>query len=281
MRVFGKLLFSLIVAIAMVAGSGASADKRIALVIGNSAYVEGALANPRNDAELMAATLESVGFTVTRLIDADQAAMKRAMLEFGRALRDGADASLFYYAGHGVDVHGSNYLIPVDAAIRDESEVDLQGINVNDFLQVMEGSSSRVNIVVLDACRNNPFARSFPSHSRGLAMVDAPSGTYIAFATAPGQVAEDGESGNSPYTSALAEAITLPGVKIEDTFKQARRLVERSINKRQVPWESTSPTGDFYFISPGAIAEPTQPEPAPNVDSVEIAYWNSIAGSTD
>jgi TPR repeat protein len=241
-----------------------AAEKRVALVIGNSAYAEtGALANPRNDAALMAHTLRSVGFTVTVLLDADQTAMKRAMLEFGRTLRAGADAGLFYYAGHGVQVKGENFLIPVDAALSDESEVDLQAINVNDFLGVMEGSASKVNIVILDACRNNPFARSFRSASRGLAMVDAPEGSYVAFATAPGQVAADGDGGNSPYTAALAAAMIEPGMKLEETFKKARRMVIEATARQQVPWETTSVTGDFFFVpKEGAPAAAGDPAPA-------------------
>jgi hypothetical protein len=259
LRVVGTIAF-------LAAPFAAHAERRVALVIGNSTYADaGTLANPKNDAELMARTLQSVGFTVTKLINADQATMKRAMLEFGRALRDGADASLFYYAGHGVQVHGENYLIPVDASIKDEGEVDLQGINVNDFLNVMEGSSSKVNIVVLDACRNNPFARSFRSASRGLAMVDAPEGSYVAFATAPGQVAADGAGANSPYTEALAAAMVEPGVKLEDTFKKARRIVIEKTARQQVPWETTSVTGDFYFVAGDQVAnlpEPTSEPPA-------------------
>src|SRR6202011_2307082 len=255
-----RLALSCLVAAAM--ATGAHAERRIALVIGNSAYsAVSPLANPKNDAALMAKTLKSVGFEVTMLVDADQRAMKQAMLDFGRKLRDGADASLFYYSGHGVQAKGENYLIPVDAAIKDEGELDLQAIDVNAFLQVMDGSKSKVNIVILDACRNNPFASSLRSASRGLAMVDAPRGTYIAYSTSPGDVAEDGAGGNSPYTQALAKAIVKPGVKLEDAFKDARRLVEAATDNKQVPWEATSITGDFYF-RPAALP-PSQPASQP------------------
>ena len=134
-----------------------------------------------------AETLEKVGFEVTKLIDGDFRAMKLAMVRFGRKLRASDTVGLFYYAGHGVQSRGENYLIPVDAEIVDESEIDVFAVNVNDYLRTMERASSRINIVVLDACRNNPFARSFRSQSRGLARVDAPRGTYIAYATAPAQ----------------------------------------------------------------------------------------------
>ena len=241
----------------------ARAGKRIALVIGNGAYsAVSPLTNPKNDADLMAKTLQSVGFEVTKITDADQRAMKQAMLDFGRKLHGGVDASLFYYSGHGVQAKGENYLIPVDASIKDEGELDLQAIDVNAFLQVMDNADSKVNIVILDACRNNPFLASKRSASRGLAMVDAPRGTYIAYSTSPGDVAEDGNGKNSPYTQALAKAIVKPGLKLEDAFKEARRLVLAATDQKQLPWETTSITGDFYF-RPAARPAPQPPPPQP------------------
>ncbi len=260
-----RLALSLLIA-AVMAGE-AQAARRIALVIGNGAYTAvSPLANPKNDADLMARTLESVGFEVTKLVDADQHAMKQAMLDFGRKLREGVDASLFYYSGHGVQANGENYLIPVDAAIKDAGELDLQAVDVNAFLHVMEGSASKINIVILDACRNNPFASSLRSASRGLAMVDAPRGTYIAYSTAPGDVAEDGSNGNSPYTAALAAAMVKPNVKLEEVFKDARRIVLAATDNKQVPWETTSITGDFFFVRKAArpATPPVPPAPAPD-----------------
>ncbi len=225
--------------------------KRIALVIGNSDYHHiRRLANTRSDADLMARTLERAGFKVTRLFDVEQNAMKQAMLEFGRELRGGAEASLFYYAGHGVQVDGQNYLIPVEAAIQDETEIAIQAIEVNSFLQTMESSPSQIKIVVLDACRDNPFDASFRNLTRGLASVDAPRGTYIAYSTAPGKVAYDGGGSNSPYTAALAEFILTPGLKLEDVFKRTRMKVLNSTHDRQLPWETSSLVGDFYFVPP-------------------------------
>ena len=225
MPVWLRLALAFLVAALMV--GEAQAGKRIALVIGNSAYTAvSPLANPKNDADLMAKTLRSVGFEVTKLTDADQRAMKQAMLDFGRKLRGGVEAGLFYYSGHGVQAKGENYLIPVDAAIKDEGELDLQAIDVNAFLQVMDNADSKVNIIILDACRNNPFAASARSATRGLAMLDAPRGTYIAYSTGINQVAEDGDGKDSPYTEALAKAMVKPGVKLEDAFKEARRTVE-------------------------------------------------------
>jgi len=255
-----RLAFAILVAVFM--ASEAQAGKRIALVIGNSAYTAvSPLANPKNDADLMAKTLQSVGFEVTKLTDADQRAMKQAMLDFGRKLHGGVDAGLFYYSGHGVQAKGEDYLIPVDAAIKDEGELDLQAIDVNAFLQVMDNADSKVNIIILDACRNNPFAASARSATRGLAMLAAPRGTYIAFSTGINQVAEDGDGKDSPYTEALAKAMVKPGVKLEDAFKEARRTVEAATDNKQVPWETTSITGDFYFRP--AVAQLPAPQPAP------------------
>ncbi len=156
----------------------------------------------------MTRSLEEAGFKVTKILDADYRTLKRAMLDFGSQLRNKPEAGLFYYAGHGVQVRGENYLIPVDARIGDENDIELEAININSFLRVMDSSSSAINIVVLDACRNNPFARSFRSVSRGLAPVNAPKGTYIAYETAPVDVAADGKGEkNSPYSAALSKAI--------------------------------------------------------------------------
>ena len=225
-------------------------DKRVALIIGNSNYVSVTkLINPENDAKLMAESLEAVGFEVNMVIDADQKAMKRAMLQFGRRLKDDATTGLFYFAGHGVQVNGKNYLIPIDANIAAEDEIDLEGVDVNDFLAVMNDANSAVNIVVLDACRNNPYARSFRSATQGgLAPVRAPKGTFIAYATAPGDVALDGDgSRNSPYTAALSQALSEPGLTLETVFKRTRAKVLEVTNEQQVPWETSSITGEFRF----------------------------------
>lgn len=245
MRFALKVLLTLVLYVAGI--NAGHAEKRIALVIGNAAYKDSPLTNPKNDAQLMTETLEKVGFEVTTLIDGDFRAMKLAMVRFGRKLRASDTVGLFYYAGHGVQSRGENYLIPVDAEIIDESEIDVFAINVNDYLRTMERASSRINIVVLDACRNNPFAGSFRSQLRGLARVDAPRGTYIAYATAPGKVALDGTGQNSPYTKALSKAIATPGLTIEETFKEARRSVLASTGERQTPWETSSITGRFFF----------------------------------
>ncbi|MXN67110.1 hypothetical protein GR183_19550 [Stappia sp. GBMRC 2046] len=235
--------------------------KRVALVIGNSAYTNVAtLKNPANDARLISDKLGEAGFEVTTVIDADLRSMKRAMIQFGRDIRAQTEASVFYYAGHGVQVRGENYLLPVTANISAQDEIDLEAININLFLRLMESSQSGVNIVILDSCRNNPFASLSRSVSRGLAPVLAPRGTYIAYSTAPGDIALDGEGQNSHYTKALAETITTPGLEIARVFRDVRRKVVEATGERQVPWESSSIIGEFYFMPP-------QPAPAPEVSS--------------
>jgi formylglycine-generating enzyme required for sulfatase activity len=229
--------------------------RRVALVMGNSNYRSfNVLPNPVNDAKLMNAALLAAGFEVTLMLDSDQAQMKRAVLEFGRVLRKGVDASMFYYAGHGVQVKGENYLIPVDADLQSEDEVGVQTIDVNAFLDTMESAKSPFNIVVFDACRNNPLSSS-RGKDGGLAPVTAPKGSFVAYSTAPGKVAQDGNGvPNSPYTAALAETLATPGMKLEDVFKKTRELVLASTDGAQVPFESTSITGDFYFTDAPVIA---------------------------
>ena len=277
-------------ATAFIGNWASAAELRIALVIGNGGYETAPLNNPVNDARLMAATLRGVGFEVIERIDADQKAMKRAIQEFGERLEQaGQDGvGLFYFSGHGVQVGGVNYLIPIDTSINRESDVDIEAVSANAVLGTMEFARNRLNIVILDACRNNPYARSFRSAARGLARMDAPRGTLVAYATAPGGVAFDGEGANSPYTSALAQAMQAPGLKVEEAFKQVRLSVMAETGEQQVPWEASSLTGDFYF-SPGsgagteaqvAVTPPTAATVASQV-AVEVAFWQSIENSQD
>jgi len=234
---------------------------RVALVIGNSAYRNQPLRNPANDATLMAQTLSALGFRVKQVTDADQKTMKRAIRDFGRDLRQGGEntVGLFYFAGHGVQVRGENYLIPVGAQIEVEADVDIEGIEASDLLRQMEFAGNGLNIVILDACRNNPFARSFRSGTRGLAKMDAPAGSLVAYSTAPGQVALDGDDRNSPYTQALVEKMRSPGLPIEQVFKQVRVRVMADSVQKQVPWESSSLTGNFFF-APKLVARPNPDE---------------------
>lgn len=242
-RFFASLFAALVVFTGTWPCGGALAESRIALVVGNSGYVKAPLTNPRNDAAAISHSLAAVGFTVRTLIDADQAAMRSAILAFGRELRGADSVGVFYYAGHGVQVDGQNYLIPVGADIADAGEVPLQGISLTELLKTMERAESRLNIAILDACRDNPYPSRTRSVVRGLAPVQSPAGTLIAFATGPGEVALDGTGGNSPYSGALAVHILEEGIPLEETFRRTRRRVLELTGNKQVPWEHSSLTG--------------------------------------
>ena len=239
----------------------AAAEKRIALVMGNSAYQNVTrLDNPRNDAALMADTLKGLGFTLIgdrAQLDLDKSAMDGAVQNFGRQVQ-GADVALFYYAGHGVQVGGANYLVPVSANPTREADVDFQMVDVNLVLRQMQGSGTRLNMVILDACRNNPFgARGLRASDGGLAQMRAPEGTLISYATQPGNVAQDGSDGNSPYTKALASTIKQSGLDIFQTFNRVGLAVKRETSGSQQPWVSSSPIdGTFYFVAPSASGGP-------------------------
>ena len=246
---FNKLI-SLVVALLIVLPfHHAKSEPRFALVIGNSNYANTTfLKNPVNDAQLMAKTLERAGFEVSLTLDADLKTMKRALISFSQTMKEKNEAGLLYYAGHGLQVDGENYLVPIDAVISNEEEIPIETIRVNDFLFMMEKSTSDMKIIILDACRNNPFARSFRSTGGGgLAIVNAPRGSYIAYATSPGAVALDGDGNNSPFTAALAEAISQPELQIEEVFKLTRARVLETTDGKQLPWDTTSITGKFYF----------------------------------
>ena len=224
----------------------ANPDGRIALVIGNAAYDEAPLRNPVNDARAMTRALKRVGFQVTSLENASREAMEQAIVDFTSRLQTDA-AGLFYYAGHGVQLRGRNYLIPVDANIDSERQVRVESVDVNLLLEELEYARNRVNVVILDACRNNPFERRLRGTSRGLAAIDAARGTLIAYATAPGSVAMDGDGVNGLYTEELLDALMVPGLSVEEVFKRVRGGVAKRTNDRQIPWESSSLVGEFVF----------------------------------
>ena len=227
-------------------------EPRVARVIGNAAYKDMPLANPVNDARALALSLRAAGFEVTELHDAGGLRMRRAIREFGERLRQNG-AGVFYFAGHGVQIRGRNFLVPVDADVRYEDEVEDQSIDVALVLGKMESAKARVNLLILDACRNNPFTRNTRSLQNGLAPMEAPIGTLIAFATSPGQVASDGAGGHGLYTEHLVREMSQRGMKVEDVFKRVRAAVRAASSGRQVPWENTSLEGDFYFHQPEVI----------------------------
>ena len=244
------------------AGWGTS---RVALVVGNGGYDGNRISrleNPVNDAELMAKTLEKVGFQVDLVTDADQAKIKASIKKFGKKLvAAGRDSvGLFYYAGHGVEIKGQNYLIPIGAEIEIEVDFGTDAVPADWVLSRMGAARNRLNMVILDACRDNPFQATVRGESPGLAPMNAPSGTLIAYAAAPKQLAKDGEGKNSPYTEQLAKFLVEPGLKVEDVFKRVRVAVEAMTNEEQTPWENSSLRGDFYFV---AKVEKPPPKPAP------------------
>jgi len=260
--------------------------KRVALVIGNGTYASApALKNPTNDARDMAATLTALGFEVSSGINVSQRDMKRLIREFGQKLKGGG-SGLFYYAGHGVQAKGRNFLIPIDAEIQSEAEVEDSGVDVGLVLNYMDEAQNGLNIVILDACRNNPFGRSFRSAAEGLAQVDAPTGTLIAYATAPGRVASDGTGQNGLYTSELLKQMRVPSVSVTDMFMRVRAEVMKQTGNKQVPWESSSLVGAFYFGGNSTTSNTlsgsdknTTPPPV-NPTTIELSFWDSIKNST-
>ena len=246
-----------------VSAQGTREEPKIALLIGNSAYREAPLRNSVNDVRAMARTLRELGFTVLAHENTTKRAMETAILEFGRRLADGG-VGFFYYAGHGLQVRGRNYLVPVDAEIDSEAATRIAAVDVDLLLEQMNEARNRVNVVILDACRNNPFERRLRGASKGLAAVDAARGTLIAYATAPGSVAADGEGANGLYTEELLRALRVPGLKVEEVFKQVRVAVTSRSNGAQTPWESSSLTGDLVVnvtVNVTAPAAPAAPPP--------------------
>jgi formylglycine-generating enzyme required for sulfatase activity len=271
----GFIRFVLFALTALSSAAAVPAETRIALVIGNSEYSSGPLPNPANDAKMIGETLSSLGFEVIARRNADQNTMKRAIQEFGSRLEKGGPSAvgLFYYAGHGVQLNGRNYLIPTTAQIEREGDVEIEAVSADWVIEQMRYARNRLNIVILDACRNNPFTRSMRSVDHGLATMDAPAGILIAYSTAPGAVAADGSGRNSPYTEALSQAMRDLHEPVEQVFKHVRVGVMGATSGRQVPWESSSLTGDFYF----AAAPGKTPAPAQSVPLVQSASAKTAA----
>ena len=259
-------------------GRGAAAEPRLALVFGNSAYgVVTPLDNPVHDAQLMTEALGQVDFDVTLLIDATQIEMKRAIAQFGRELRQaGSDATgLFYYAGHGVQSFGNNYLLPVDVALADAADLDLMAVEAQTVLRQMASARNRTNLVILDACRNNPFENVPELNESGLAEMKAPTGTFLAYATAPGGVALDGQGENSPFTQAVVEQIVVPGQPIEQAFKEVRRAVLAQSGGQQTPWDTSSLVSDFMFV------EAPESPILTVAETEELQLWRSVRSARD
>jgi hypothetical protein len=254
----GMLALGLVLAFGLDAAQAQPADKRIALVIGNARYPKVPLDNPENDARLIAANLRKLGFDVNEQLNVNVLQFRRALREFARRVQEDDAIAVLYYAGHGVQIDGRNYLLPVDINLRDQEEVKDESVDIEElFLSRIEKARSHPRIVILDACRDNPFAgktRNIRS-AGGLAEMGA-RGTLIAFASAPGAPAEDGPSGrNSVYTKHLATEMMVPGLEVEQMFKNVRVKVLRDTRERQLPWVNTSLTSNFSF-NPARDAQP-------------------------
>jgi hypothetical protein len=227
-------------------------ERRVALVIGNGRYKNAPLSNPVNDAEDMSATLKGLGFQVTTMQDANLRKLREATRVFESSVAS-ADVALIFYAGHAVEAKGRNFLIPVDADVAREYELEDQAYDAQQWLAMLGDTkgknTQRVNIVILDACRDNPVSRQWRSVGSGLGRMDAPSGTLLVYSTSPGKVASDGPKGqrNSPFTKSLLRSMQTPNVPVEQVLKDVRRQVLAETKGEQVPWENSSLIGDFVF----------------------------------
>ena len=275
LSVISLWLAVLLAAVAM--AEPAAAQKRVALVIGNAAYTyAGRLPNPGNDATDMAAALKGLGIEVILGRDLDKPGFDAKLRQFSRALAD-ADVGILFYAGHGLQVGLRNYLVPTDAQLQGERDLEFETVALDFVLRQMEiGREGRTNIVFLDACRDNPLARNLARAmgtrsvgvGRGLAEVQAGVGTFIAYATKPGEVAQDGDGRNSPFTAALAKAVKAPGKGLTAVMVDVRKEVLAATRNRQVPWDHSALTGEFYFqlaAAPGML--PKTPPPAPKAET--------------
>lgn len=245
-------------------------ERRTALVIGNANYEEAPLRNPLNDANDMAAVLEEKGFVVTILTDATKREMESAIKQFGKTIQKGG-VGLFFYAGHGMQVNGVNYLIPIETDIESEDDIPYEAVDANRVLSKMDTAGNALNLVFLDACRNNPFARSFRSGTKGLAQMDAPSGTLVSYATNPGNTAADGTGRNGVFTSHLLRQIKVPGLEVGMMMRQVRTGVREETGGLQIPWDSSSLEGIFYFTPPTEqLASDPEEADQPTVSETQV-----------
>ena len=259
----------------------ASAQKRVALVIGNSAYVHATpLANPANDASDMGALLKDAGFDVILGLDLDKGAFDAKVRQFSQVLPE-ADAGVLFYAGHGLQVAGRNHLLPIDARLQTERDLDFESVSLDFILRQMElDREGKTNIIFLDACRDNPLARNLArslgtrsaSVGSGLAQAQTGVGTFIAYSTQPGNVALDGQGRNSPFTAALLEGLREPGRNLTAVMIEVRKQVLATTHGKQVPWDHSALTGDFYFhyaAAPGSLPRLTPGGPSPDTEALQ------------
>ncbi len=271
---FRHTLLKLMVSASLLLGTGSAfAENRVALVIGQSAYRSvPALPNPANDAKAVTQMLTDSGFEVSTASDLSQSELRQQVSAFaGKVAAKGADTvALVFYAGHGLQIDGENYLVPVDVDPKREADIPIQAVRLNDILNTLTSVPSKMRILMLDACRNNPFPDISKTSGGGLAIVDAKigaPGTFLSFSTSPGAVAEDGSGANSPYTTALLSAGKESGIPIEETFKRVRLAVNKATDGRQTPWDSSSLTEDFRFLGPAVAG------PKPAAVKKSVAEW--------
>lgn len=262
----------------LLTASLAHAEKRVALVVGNATYRHAPeLANPQNDSADMAALLSKFDFVVLEAHDLDKAGLERSIQDFAAALA-GADVGLFYYSGHGIQIGGQNYIVPIDAQLDTAASVDFELVRLDIVHRAME-REARVNIIFLDACRNNPLMRNLSSAmgtrsagiGRGLSPVEAGVGTLISYSTQPGNIALDGKGRNSPFSAALVRHLSGPNTELSSVLIEVRNDVRADTQGQQVPWEHSSLTSRFYFAPPRAQAE----------QEAELRAWQAARDSND
>jgi len=248
---------------------------KVALVVGNSRYWQAPLKNPTNDARAMGEALRATGFEVTVALDAGRAEMLSAIRAYAQTLARKKCVGLFFFAGHGVQLAWRNYLIPVDARIEKVGDIEATAVDLGGLLAGLTEAANPMNVIILDACRDDPFGEGKRPEQKGLSQMDAPQSTLLAYATAPGNTAGDGDGVNGLYTEHLLRELAVQGAKIEDVFKRVRLGVRRKSNGRQIPWESTSLEEDFYFLPPAELKKLSDEEKEKRFKD-ELALWERV-----
>lgn len=251
---------------------------KMALVVGNSKYKDAPeLKNPANDAKGVGDALKAAGFEVNTLLETGREQLIEAIRNYVRAMEQKKAVGLFYFAGHGVQLAWRNYMLPIDAVIDKIDDVGKQSVDIARLMEGLTKAGNPMNVIILDACRENPFGKDFRVEHKGLSQMDAPTHTILAYATSPGNVASDGDGANGLYTENLLREMKVPEAKIEDVFKRVRLGVRRKTNGAQIPWESTSLEDDFWFLPPKELKPASDTEKEKQFDA-ELALWEKIAG---
>ena len=262
------------------AQSTLNALPRVALIIGNTNYVDSPLKNPGNDAKAIAGELQKVGFKTNLQLDTGRVQLAESIQAFGADLAKSKGVGLFYYAGHGAQLGWRNYLIPVDADVQKLEDMRTQTVELNILLVGLTKAQNAMNVIILDACRDNPFGSKVPTEHKGLSQFDAPARSLLAYATSPGNTAGDGSGAHGLYTEYLLREIKVPETKIEDVLKRVRLNVRRKSEGQQVPWESTSLEDDFYFLPPRHVQKLSEAEIDKQFND-ELAVWEKIKDAKD